>query len=192
MTSQTLTQPRPHSNLLVALASALAGAVALLAVIGAVHLAGGESPQSSAPERSYTAPGDAFEIAVPQGWTALRGADLARTPGAVAVVRRSDGRGLVIVRRTGALKSDPRTLAEGLTSQLRAELPGFRLVGARVGQVRGGGAFLYTFVQGSEGTAQSIAVTSVGGATYRIDTVVPGDAPDAARQAGAIVGSFGT
>jgi hypothetical protein len=34
-------------------------------------------------------------------------------------------------------------------------------------------------------------VTQVGGVTYRIDTIVPGDAPAAAREAGSIVASFG-
>jgi hypothetical protein len=125
-------------------------------------------------------------VAVPKGWSATRGTD----PGSpAAILRRPDGHGLVIIRRTGALSGDLRTVASSLTEQLRAQLPGFRLVGARMGRVRAGGAFVYTFARGR--TAQSLAVTRVKGVTYRIDSMVAAGSPDAARQAGAIVGSFG-
>jgi hypothetical protein len=167
----------------VAVCSAIAGAVALLAVIGAVHLAngGGSAASDAVP---------AFHITVPAGWTALRGDALARVPGSpAAVLRRFDGHGVVIVRRTGALSGDLRTVARGLTAQLKARVPGFTLVSARLGSVRAGGAFLYTFVRGS--SAQSLAVTRIGGATYRIDSIVPAGSADAARQAGAIAASFG-
>lgn len=193
MTSQALAQPLPRAARrtgLVAVASAVAGALALLALIGLVRLAGGSSDGGST--RAFTAPGHAFTIAVPEGWTALRGAELARVPGSpAAVLRRPDGRGVVIVRRTGAVTGDLGATARGLTAQLRNRFAGFRLVSARLGRVRAGGAFLYTFVRGKSGTAQSLAITRVRDATYRIDSVVAGNAPDAARQAGAIVGSFG-
>jgi hypothetical protein len=169
----------------VAVISALAGAVAVLAVIGAVHLAKGSSPAAAA-AGGFAGAGDSFRLAVPEGWTAVRGTD----PGSpAAILRRPDGHGLVIVRRIPALSGDLRTVARSLTAQLRAELPGFRLVGARLGRVRAGGAFLYTFVRG--GTAQSLAVTRVKGVTYRIDSMVAAGSPDAARQAGAVVASFG-
>jgi hypothetical protein len=178
--------PRQRSTGMVAVLSALAGAVALLAVIGAVHLAGSGSQASAAGATAFTGAGDSFRIAVPDGWTAVRGTD----PGApAAVLRRPDGHGLVIVRRTGALSGDLRTVARSLTKQLSTQLPGFKLVGARMGKVRAGGAFLYTFVRG--GTAQSLAVTRVKGVTYRIDSMVSAGSPDAARQAGAVVASFG-
>jgi hypothetical protein len=179
----------------VAAASALAGAIAVLAMVGAVHLAnGGSQPsadQRSGSERLYTAPGHDFSIAVPSGWSALRGDALAHLPGTPAALLRSgDGRGTVIVRRIPSVAGDLRTVARELTAQLKRRVPGFRLVSARIGRVRAGGAFLYTFVRGSR-AAQTLAVTKVRGATYRIDTVVPASAPDAARQAGAAVGSFG-
>ena len=191
MSSQALAHPVPaagRSAVTVALLCALAGAVAILAVIGAVHLAQG-SPPAQAHARAaqgFTGAGNAFHVTVPEGWTAVRGTD----PGSpAAVLRRPDGHGLVIIRRSGALSGDLRTIARSLTDRLRTQLPGFRLVGARVGRVRAGGAFLYTFARG--GTAQSLTVTRVKGVTYRIDSMVAAGSPDAARQAGAIVGSFG-
>jgi hypothetical protein len=190
VTSHALTRGTDRRTATVALRSALAGSVAILALIGFVKLLGGSGDE--APARTFTAQHHAFSIAIPAGWTALSGAELARAPGApAAVLRRGDGRGLVIVRRTGGMRGDLRTVASSLTARLRARFPGFRLAGARLGRVRAGGAFLYTFVRGPKSVVQSLALTRVRGVTFRIDTVVAGDAPDAARQAGAAIGSFG-
>jgi hypothetical protein len=170
--------------------SALAGALAILAAMSVVNLLSGSHDGAAA--HSYTAPGHAFSVKVPDGWSALGGEQLAKVPGTpAAMLRRADGRGVVIVRRIPTVRGNLPTIAKDLTSELRRRLSGFHLVSARLGRVRAGAAFLYTFVRGTRGTAQSLAITSVRGATYRIDSVVPGDAPDAARQAGAIVGSFG-
>jgi hypothetical protein len=189
VSSQTIAHPLPRagrSTATVALLSALAGAVAILAVVGAVHLAKAPDKQPARDAHSFSGTGDSFRVTVPEGWTAVRGTD----PGSpAAILRRPDGHGLVIVRRTAALSGDLRNVARSLTARLEAQLPGFRLVGARVGHLRAGNAFLYTFARG--GTAQSLAVTRVNGATYRIDSMVAAGAPDAAREAGAIVGSFG-
>jgi hypothetical protein len=175
--------------LLVAAGSALAGALALLALIGLVRLAG-DSDQRAGSARLYTPPGHPFSIGIPRGWTALADDQLARVPGSpVAVLRRSDGHGTLVVQRTGDLRGNPRVVAQELTAELTRRMPGFRLVGARVGQTRAGSAFLYTFVR--PGAAQSLAVTNVNGVTYRIDTVVPAGASGPAREAGAAVGSFG-
>jgi hypothetical protein len=193
VTSHALTRPSAGVDRRiapVALVSALAGALAILSAIGLVRLLAGQDDTAAA--STYTAPHHAFSIAVPAGWTALSGAALARIPGApAAVLRRRDGRGLVIVRRTGALRADLRVVARSLTTRLRARFAGFRLIGARLGRVRAGGAFLYTFARGPQSVAQSLALTRLGGTTYRIDTVVAGTAPDAAREAGTAVGSFG-
>jgi hypothetical protein len=176
---------------IVAAASALAGALMVLACVGALHLAGGSSASHPADTRVFTAPHDGFAIAVPRGWSALRGADLARAPGSPAAVLRADGgRGSLVVHRIAPLAGDLRTVARALTTQLRARVPGFKLVSARLGRTRAGGAFLYTFVRGG-GAVQSLTVTKVHGATYRIDSVVPASAPEAARAAGAAAGSFG-
>jgi hypothetical protein len=165
----------------VAIASALAGALALLAAMGLVRLADGGGHSAS---RAAEFSGDGFTIGVPSGWSAARGG-----AGTAAVLKRADGRGLVIVRQIPAVHGDLRALARDLTAQLRGRVDGFKLVNARLGRIRSGGAFLYTFLRA--GRVQSIAVTIVRGRTYRVDSIVAASAPDAARQAGAIVGSFG-
>jgi hypothetical protein len=93
------------------------------------------------------------------------------------------------VRRSGALHGSLRTIARDLTGRLATRLHGFQLLGARVGRIRAGAAFVYTFARA--GAAQSLTVTKVAGATYRIDTVVRPGSPGAAREAAAAVSSFG-
>jgi hypothetical protein len=191
VSAETLAPPLPQRTGVVALLSALAGSLVVLAALGVVYLAGGGSDSKKRDARhTFSAADHSFAISVPGGWTALRGAELAHTSGSpVAVLRRPDRRGVVIVRRSADLTGDLRTVAQSLTAQLGSGVAGFRLVSARVGRVRAGAAFLYTFVRGR--TAQSLAVTRVKGVTYRIDSIVPAGSPEVARQAGAIVGSFG-
>jgi hypothetical protein len=171
VTSLALGRPFPRT-LLVALGSALAGGLAILALIALVRI---DDPARTQSPVYKTAD---FSIAVPRGWKAAGG-----------VLRSADGHATVIVRRTGNLRGNLRTIARDLTIRLSARVTGFRLLGARVGHVRAGAAFVYTFVR--RGAAQTLTVTSVRGATYRIDTVVGAGSPDAAREAGTAVGSFG-
>jgi hypothetical protein len=168
VTTHALARPLPRS-LLVAIGSALAGGLAALALIALVQ-AGPAHDDAT------------FSITVPQGWKLTRGP-------AAAVLRSADGRATVIVRRTGELHGSLRTIARDLTARLASRLPGFRLVGARVGRVRAGAAFVYTFAR--PGAAQSLTVAKVHGATYRIDTVVRAGSPAAAGAAAAAVSSFG-
>jgi hypothetical protein len=187
VTGGALAAPLRRGAGFVAVVSAVAGMLVVLAAVGAVHLFGSEGR----PAHASKAPERPFSIAAPRGWTALHADALARVPAApVAFIRRDDGRGTVIVRRIPALSGDLRGVARDLTAQLRQQIPGFRLVSARLGHVRAGSAFLYTFARGN-GAAQSLIVTKVHGVTYRIDTVVPAGAPDAAREAGAVVSTFG-
>jgi hypothetical protein len=166
--THALARPLPRT-LLAAVGSALAGGLAALALIALVH--------------TGPASGDAtFSISVPHGWKLTRGP-------AAAVLRSADGRATVIVRRTGELHGSLRTVAHDLTARLASRVPGFRLVGARVTRVRAGAAFVYTFARPR--AAQSLTVTKVRGATYRIDTVVRAGAPAAATAAAAAVASFG-
>src|SRR5919108_4907274 len=86
LASAPLRPPRRALIAAAALAIVLAGAVAAL-----VLRPGGEH----APARLHTA---AFSVVVPDGWRAARPADLRSVPGApAAMLRRADGRGVVVV-----------------------------------------------------------------------------------------------
>ena len=96
--ARTLRRPR------LALSAAVV-AVALAAIVAAVALrpAGGRG----APAR-YTAAGKAFSVVVPDGWRALRAAELRRVPGApAAMLRRTDGSAVVVIRERPALAGGP-------------------------------------------------------------------------------------
>ena len=58
-------------------------------------------------------------------------------------------------------------------------------------RVRGGNAFLYTFLRTRERTAQSIALVKVGATSYTLDAVAASGDQRAARETAAIVRSFG-
>jgi hypothetical protein len=132
----------------------------------------------------YKAP--AYSIAKPAGWQALPQQD-----GGVAL-RRKDGKGLVIVRPTAAPADQKLSkLAAGLTAQLKSRFADFRPVSARVAPTRGGAAFLYTFARTRAGLVQSLMLTRVNGRSFAVDAIAPAREPAAARQVGAVLGTFG-
>jgi hypothetical protein len=176
MTALALARPRRITGIAIAL-SLVAGALVSFAVSQA--LSSGGDPIAPA---SHTARGDAFTLAVPAGWRALSD----------NVLRADDGRGLVVVRPIAPVRTSGKALTQELTTRLRARFPGFHGIGARFANIRAGRAFVYTFVRDPQRTAQTIAFTTVGGRAYEIDAVVRGGSPVTARDAAAIIASFGS
>lgn len=191
MNSQVLAAPLPRASrrrtLLLALLAAVAGAAIAAGILAA------SSGDSSSPQRAKELRGPGFELAYPAGWAPARAAELAKLPGRpVAVVRRADGKGVVIVRRKGAPEDQSlKALTRDLNAGLSRRFSDFRFVSARVTRVRGGNAFLYTFVRTKQKTAQSIALVRVGQANFTLDAVAASGDARAAREVAAIVRSFG-
>lgn len=189
MNSQVLAAPLEvtHSRrrtILIALLAAVAGAA-----LAAGFLFGFGDDASSGSKRATELSGPGFALAYPAGW---KPAPAKGTEGAAAIIRRSDGKGVVIVRRKGAPRDQSlRALTRGLTAGLERRFSDFRFVSARVARVRGGNAFLYTFVRTRQKTAQSIALVKVGKATFTLDAVAAAGDPRAAQEVAAIVRSFG-
>jgi hypothetical protein len=192
MNSQVLAAPLPSSSrkrtLVVALLAALAGAAI---TIGLLTASAGDSGADR--PRATELRGSDFALAYPAGWAPTRADALAKMPGhPAAVVRRADGKGVVIVRRKGtpedqSLKAMTRDLNAGLSKRFSD----FRFVSAKVTPVRGGNAFLYTFVRTEQKTAQSIALVPVGKTTFTLDAMAASGDVRAAREVAAIVRSFG-
>jgi hypothetical protein len=191
MNSQVLAAPLPRASrrrtLLIALLAALAGA----AIAAGLLVAGGSD--SAAPERAKELRGPGFALGYPAGWSPAPAAELAKMPGRpVAVVRRADGKGVVIVRRKGAPKDQSlKALTRDLNAGMTKRFSDFRFVSARVTRVRAGNAFLYTFLRTRQKTAQSIALVRVGQANFTLDAVAASGDVRAAREVAAIVRSFG-
>jgi hypothetical protein len=165
-------------------------AVALSAAVGLlVSIAVFAALPAAAPHATAAKP---FRVAVPQGWHQASARDLAAMPSRpAAALRSADGKGVVTLRRIPAIHASGTQLVRELGTRLRARFTGFHVVAARFARLRGGRAFVYTFTRAPKGTAQTIAFATAGKATYEIDAVVPGNAPRAARDAAAIIASFG-
>jgi hypothetical protein len=191
MNSQVLAAPLPQSSrrraLMIALLAALAGAAIAAGVLAAT------GTDSSAPQRAKELRGPGFALAYPSGWAPAPSAELAKLPGhPAAVVRRGDGKGVVIVRRKGAPRDQTlKALTADLNKGLGKRFADFRFVSSRVARVRAGNAFLYTFVRTKQKTAQSIALVRVGKANFTLDAVAASGDARAAREVAAIVRSFG-
>jgi hypothetical protein len=168
-------------------ATVVAVAVALVAVL--VLRSGGD--RDAAPR--YRSADRAFSVTVPGGWRAAGAKELAATASSpAAVLRRTDRRGVVVIRKRAALARSSRSLTRDLTAQLERRFPGLQPVGARTVRLASGPAYVYTFARPSAGTVHSIAVAPRRGGTYTIDGVASARARDAAAQIGSIVRSFDT
>jgi hypothetical protein len=163
--------------LFAALLGAAVAAVIVLAVTGQ------EAPAQPKP---VVFKGKDFAVAAPKGWKSAK----AQNGNGLALER--SGRGVVVVKTTPAPKDQSLDkLTKGLTTELGKRFPDFKFVSAKVQQLRGGPAYLFTFVRTKQGTAQSIALVKLGATNYTIDTVTKSDDQAAATEAAAIVRSFG-
>jgi hypothetical protein len=192
MNSQVLAAPLEVTSrrrpLWIALIAALAGAAIAAALLTGL---GGKAPSKHKGATELQGPG--FALAYPAGWKPVPAGELARVPGhPAAVVRRADGKGVVVVRRKRAPRDQSlRALTRDLSAGLKHRFPDFRFVSARLARVRGGTAFLYTFVRTGQKTAQSIALVKVGKANYTLDAVAAAGDTRGAQEVAAIVRSFG-
>ena len=191
MSSQALPAPlrvaTRRRTLLIALVAALAGA----AVTAGVLVGSGSDSVLTASAKELR--GKGFTLAYPAGWVPASAGELTRVQGRpAAVVRRADGNGTVVVRQTAAPEDQSlRKLTRELTAGLERRFADFSFVSARVVQVRGGDAFLYTFTRTKAKTAQSIALVRVGTANFTVNGVARDGDPRAAQEVAAIVRSFG-
>jgi hypothetical protein len=171
------------------------GAAALLCAALVVAVLGVLSARShdAKPVKRALVSQAGFSMTYGKGWSAVPASTLARVPSKpVAMLHRKGGKGLVTVRRTGSARmADPRKLATSLRAQLARRFPDFRAVSGRVVKIRSGQAFLFTFVRTRSRVVQTIALAAVGGRTFQLEGIVPGDSPRAAREAADILSSFG-
>jgi len=174
------------------LIAAVAGVAIVLAAIVAVVALRPHGADAAKPARFQSADHN-FSLVLPDGWRAVRGAALAKiasTP--AAVLRRTDGTGVVVVHERPALARNSRSLTRALTAQVARRFRGVQPVSARTVALPGGPAYVYTFARPAAGRVQSIAVAPGAGRTYTLDAVTGSGARDVAAQVGAILRSFDT
>jgi hypothetical protein len=134
-----------------------------------------------------------FELSYPGGWTPASKDEVARLPGPpIAVLRRDDRRGIVIINRQRRMPSNLNALSQQLDRRLGRRFRDFQKVSSRAVTVKAGRAFLYSYVRKDSGTVHSLLVVPASPGGYTVDAVVRASARDVARQVGTMLSSFDT
>jgi hypothetical protein len=134
---------------------------------------------------------DSFTVKYPDRWQALSGDELAALPDRpLAVLRRKDGDGFVVVRRERRAPANFDTFATDLTRALDKRVPDFQKRSARTIRVAAGNAFFYSYIRRRKGTVHTVVLVPAGERSYAINTISPGGAEDVAREVARIILSF--
>ena len=159
-------------------------------VVGLVMALGG-GDEKSASNAKATVSKDAA-LRYPNSWQTLDKKALAQAGAKpLAAIQRKDKSGIVVVRAEAPRKTSYQQLAKDLNAELKNRFKDFKPVTQRLIKTRAGESLYFSYIRKKQGTAQSITLTKVGGRNYSINTVVRGGSKAAAREAGAIIRSFG-
>jgi hypothetical protein len=182
-----LSVPLPRRVWPFALAALLLAAGAAVLVLGVFS---SDDSKGSSPtlHGSAAAP---YRLNYPRSWKPLDAAHRAQLPGQpLAVLRREDGRGTVVLALRPPVRDPLETLPKGLKAQLSTRFTDFREIGAKLLSLHGTRALIYTFARTKTGTVQSIVVIPSGTHSFTLNAVVPPRSPDVAREEGAMIASF--
>lgn len=169
------------------------------AVVAAFFLGGGGSSNTrtthtagASPLASGAPAAPRFNLSLPSSWSAVPVSRLAGYPGhPVAVLLRKNRTGLVVIT---SARSNPKLglakLGPSLAKQIGARFPDAKTVLSRLVTLRAGPAFYYSFVRTKAGTVNGVLVVPAGAVTYQLNSVTPGDQPQAAKEIGQIFASF--
>lgn len=189
----TATEPprrnRRRRRVVIALLTLLALGAAAAAVLVFVDPFGSDEGSSGPVLRGpESAP---FEIDYPRTWRPLTNEELATLPGQpLAVIRREDGRGTVVISQRPPVTQPLTELPRGLKRTLSRRFPDFREVGAKVATLGESRALIYSFARTKTGTAQTLVIVPSGNHSYTLNAVVPPRSPDSAREVGAMIATF--
>jgi hypothetical protein len=164
-------------------------AAAGLGLFALINALGGDDGQSGG--RVTGSSGDEFTLSYPQSWRPVSGEDLERIPGKpLAVVRRREGKGFVILRREKRAPRNFGAFSADLTKALDRRVPDFQKRSSKVIEISAGKAFFYSYIRRSKGTVHTVVLVPAGERSYVLNTVSQGDAPDVARQVARIILAF--
>jgi hypothetical protein len=135
--------------------------------------------------------GAPFTVTRPSGWEALPSDQLSGLPGSpLAVLRQTDGNGVVIVNSQPQTDASLADLSKRLEAKLSETIPDFKLVSKRTVTVNAGDALLISYARTKKGTANTLLVVPSPEGIYTLNAVVPAGQEDAAAEAGRILASF--
>jgi hypothetical protein len=134
---------------------------------------------------------DSFTLDYPDRWQPLSGEELDALPGRpLAVLRRKDGEGFVVVRRQKRAPRDFNVFSADLTRALDKRVPDFQRQSSRTIKVGAGKAFFYSYIRRRKGTVHTVVLVPAGERSYALNTISPGGAEDVAREVARIILSF--
>jgi hypothetical protein len=150
---------------------------------------GGENPAEAGTVQGPS--GAAFTLDRPAGWESASQEELDALPGSpLAVLRQTDGTGIVIINTQPQTRASLPALANELESELSQKINDFELVKSRIINLPAGQAISITYARTGKGTANTLVVAPAGGHVYTLNAVVPAGEKSAARDVAAIIGSF--
>lgn len=168
--------------------AALAVLAALAAAFFLIKGGGGDGSKAGTLKGSSK---DAFTLSYPDSWRPLSKGELAKLPGnPLAVVRRKDGKGFVVVRREKRAPATFGAFSAQLTQELQQRVPDFQPRSSKTVKIAAGKAFLYSYVRKRKGTVHAVVIVPAGKRSYALNAVSRGGADDVARQVAKIILSF--
>jgi hypothetical protein len=132
-----------------------------------------------------------FTLRYPAGWKPVSKGELARLPNRpLAVVRRTDKKGILILNRHAHTAGNLNQVARQLDRQLKRRIPDFRKVSEQRVNIKAGSALFYSYIRKRKGTVHTVAVVPVGANDYTLNGVVAAGAKSVARDVGSMIRSF--
>ena len=179
---------RPRKDLLIG-----AGALFVLVVAAIVYALTGTVSGDEQP-RAVAGPANApFRVNVPNSWRTFTQAELSALPGdPIAVMRRKDGKGFMVVRQEGKSPKSFESFTSELDCELERKLPDFQKRTGRTLQIKAGPAFFYSYIRKRGGTVHTVVVVPAGNRSYALNTVAQGGEDDVAKEIGRMIVSFDT
>jgi hypothetical protein len=179
-------QPRGRARLWIT--ALLLGAALAVAAFFVVRALSGDDDNGGKLEGTA---GSRFTLSYPGGWTPLPRDEVAALKGSpVAVVRRDDRRGILVINRQRRITRDLDALSRQLDRRLKRRFGDFRKVSAQRVNVKAGRALLYSYVRKRRGTVHTLLAVQTSSGGYTLNAVIRADARDLARQLGAMFRSF--
>jgi hypothetical protein len=164
--------------------------VVLIALIAFLLVRGDDNKGTSGGQLTGTA-NDKFTLSYPSSWRPLSSDELAKQPGhPLAVVRRKDGKGFVILRKEGKAPQNFTSFSTDLSKALEKRIPDFEKRSSKVVKIAAGNAFFFSYIRKNKGTVHTIVLVPAGKRSYVLNTVSSGTSQSVARQIARIILTF--
>jgi hypothetical protein len=174
------------TRLVVGLATVALVTLAVIVIVNALDDGG----SNSGGELKGTS-GDVFKLSYPPSWRPLSSQELADLPGRpLAVVRRKDGEGFVVLRRERRAPKSFGAFSTSLGRALEKRIPDYEKRSARVIKIRAGEAFFLSYIRKRRGTVHTVVIVPAGKRSYVLNTVSTGGSKSVVRQIARIILSF--